>query len=438
MTLTKVSGSMSNKPVNVKSYGATGDGVTDDTAAFVSALGSNDNVYVPQGIYKTTSVIEITNGKTLELEGGGGTHLIEVDASNPVFDHWDERVKGAAVIVPVHSGYAFSMYSSSTLRGGFIDCRTMPNATTTGDNGAILLDASDKTILDVNVDQVNMVADWKTQETHKLVGIYIECNDGGAAVSQAVYQSTFNVGVSGFKVAHYLHRTDSYPDIPAGLTWVTGLQIYGKVYICGRATWFETNNNTFAGGSSTLEYDYQGAHIITGQDLTIPVVEFSGDTIQSNIRFFDVVGPPKQEYRYKFKDAISPVINDFTPSNSSLIIDECVSPYFPIYAFNRPFAIDLSMFAAGAISTLHSGWYTKEDDRVTIYFRAQLAGSTTGYEELMDLPINCSRITFVTAFSETTQTFINMYAANSDNKLYYASSLASPEYITVHLVYPIE
>ncbi len=423
---------------NVKDFNAVGDGVADDTAAFNSALAAHDHIYVPEGTYKTTSVITIGLGKTVSLEGGGGTHLIEVDASNPTFDHWDDRVKGAAIIKPVHEGYAFSMYSSSTLRGGFIDCRTMINATSVGDGGAILLDASNKSILDVNIDQVNMVADWKTQETHKLVGIYIECNDGGAAISQAIYQSTFNVGVSGFKVAHYLHRTDAYPNIGAGLTWCTGLQIYGQVYLCGRATWFETNNSSFAGGSSTLEYDYQGTKIITGQDLAIPVVEFSGDNIQCNIRWFDVVGGSGQLYRYYFKNAITAIINDSTPSNSATIIDESISPYFPLYLFNRPFPVDISMFAAGVLNSLQGGWYTKEDDRVTLYFRGELAGSTTGYEEMMDLPKNVSRLTYAYALTESTQTFINMYASNSDNKLYYNSSLTGPENISIHLVYPIE
>ena len=37
---------------NVKCFGATGNGTTDDTAAFVSALGSNRHVYGPEGPYR--------------------------------------------------------------------------------------------------------------------------------------------------------------------------------------------------------------------------------------------------------------------------------------------------------------------------------------------------------------------------------------------------
>ena len=55
MALTKVTYSMiDSAPYNVKDYGATGDGTTDDTAAVqacINAAASNGPVWIPEGTY---------------------------------------------------------------------------------------------------------------------------------------------------------------------------------------------------------------------------------------------------------------------------------------------------------------------------------------------------------------------------------------------------
>lgn len=48
--------------MNVKDYGAVGDGVTDDTAAFVYALAASDGkepVLVPAGKYLLTKALDV-------------------------------------------------------------------------------------------------------------------------------------------------------------------------------------------------------------------------------------------------------------------------------------------------------------------------------------------------------------------------------------------
>ena len=92
MSLTKVSYSMINGAVvNVLDFGAVGDGVTDDTAAFQAALLYTQNskvvgtagagyaggtLFVPAGKYKLTSSIEIGYGVTLMGEGVYATILL--------------------------------------------------------------------------------------------------------------------------------------------------------------------------------------------------------------------------------------------------------------------------------------------------------------------------------------------------------------------------
>ena len=54
--------------VNVKNFGAAGDGVTDDTAAIQAALDTGEVVCFPAGIY---------NANTIYLRSNGGVHLEE-------------------------------------------------------------------------------------------------------------------------------------------------------------------------------------------------------------------------------------------------------------------------------------------------------------------------------------------------------------------------
>lgn len=54
---------------DVRLYGATGDGTTDDTAAFEAALDSSPRVYVPPGDYVISRALRIP--ETVHLSGGG-------------------------------------------------------------------------------------------------------------------------------------------------------------------------------------------------------------------------------------------------------------------------------------------------------------------------------------------------------------------------------
>ena len=58
---------LKNLGVNVKLYGAVGDGNADDTSAFTEALENNNRVYVPEGTYKITGELIVRDNCELEL-----------------------------------------------------------------------------------------------------------------------------------------------------------------------------------------------------------------------------------------------------------------------------------------------------------------------------------------------------------------------------------
>jgi hypothetical protein len=61
---------------SVKSFGAAGDGVTDDTAAIQAAISSGQSIYFPPGVYRTTATLNVTSpandGQTLRGSASGG------------------------------------------------------------------------------------------------------------------------------------------------------------------------------------------------------------------------------------------------------------------------------------------------------------------------------------------------------------------------------
>ena len=63
--------------VSVKDFGAVGDGVTDDTAAFVLAIAASKQIYVPNGTYLLSSIVFNTTGQSgVKFQGQSTTNTI--------------------------------------------------------------------------------------------------------------------------------------------------------------------------------------------------------------------------------------------------------------------------------------------------------------------------------------------------------------------------
>src|SRR5437762_77542 len=62
------------QPVNVKYYGAKGDGTTNDTAAFTlaeAAAGTGGTIFVPTGTYRLLDYAPTTDNLTTQGQGWG-------------------------------------------------------------------------------------------------------------------------------------------------------------------------------------------------------------------------------------------------------------------------------------------------------------------------------------------------------------------------------
>lgn len=71
MSLTKVSYSMINgSPINVLDFGAVGNGVTNDTAAFQAAADVGGQILVPDGTYKIVGEVIFGSNTTLAVDNG--------------------------------------------------------------------------------------------------------------------------------------------------------------------------------------------------------------------------------------------------------------------------------------------------------------------------------------------------------------------------------
>jgi hypothetical protein len=122
--------------ISVKDFGATGDGVTDDTTAFNNAIATGKQVYVPTGTYLINATI---NNKTIIYGDGSTASIVKpyntaiaamtytfTAMSTPQFSYWN-----------YHSEIRDLGFNSSATTGvGFTFAQTNPFAYETNDEYA--------------------------------------------------------------------------------------------------------------------------------------------------------------------------------------------------------------------------------------------------------------------------------------------------------------
>lgn len=124
MSLTKVSYSMiDGLPINVRDYGAVGDGVTDDTAAMQAALNSGaTSIFIPSGTYVLSSKLTYTTALTTKSFSIVG----------------EDQVKTILKWSSASGGIEFTLPASASQLTSKVTVKNMSLVTTYADGGAAI------------------------------------------------------------------------------------------------------------------------------------------------------------------------------------------------------------------------------------------------------------------------------------------------------------
>jgi hypothetical protein len=113
MALTKARNRMiEGAPANVRDFGAVGDGVADDTAAFNAAIATTKQVYIPNGDYALNAV-QLTSDVTMVGENNVRTRLIPTGDNVTIFE-----VAASAATLRLSNFRASEQSSSGGVRYG--------------------------------------------------------------------------------------------------------------------------------------------------------------------------------------------------------------------------------------------------------------------------------------------------------------------------------
>ena len=104
--------------INIKQFGATGDGVTDDTEAIQNAINECTNIYIPKGIYKITREITINSNEHIFGEGQGSILVCYFDYTNSINYCFVSRDGSSAISRTIIENMKFASNNANVLNGG--------------------------------------------------------------------------------------------------------------------------------------------------------------------------------------------------------------------------------------------------------------------------------------------------------------------------------
>lgn len=101
--------------INVKSFGAIGDGVADDTAALQTAIYNSNTLFIPKGNYKITQSLEIS-GSNIKIFGEKGSKIYSDNTDNLMYfgkDITGARISTLSLVSNLSgAGYNYALFES--------------------------------------------------------------------------------------------------------------------------------------------------------------------------------------------------------------------------------------------------------------------------------------------------------------------------------------
>ena len=208
--------------VTPQMFGAVGDGVADDTQAFIDALASANDVFIPEGTYLITGTIQVDQDKSL-LGSGKNTILVVSSPKDFIKLNACTTVGNftVRVVSSVFDGSVFKV-SSDTLVG--VHFHGSANTNIVIRDIEVLWDdvSSPSTLTQRAVVEISCPESFKNYKGGNVSGFY------GVRVSNVYSIATDNVNVGYFLKGYGVYHPDTTPDNnkdDSYTNWITGCTI---------------------------------------------------------------------------------------------------------------------------------------------------------------------------------------------------------------------
>lgn len=313
--------------VNAKDFGAVGDGVADDTLAIQRAIDSlpqrGGTVYIPSGLYKITSTINVGNGSNtqvsawnaIKLVGEGSTLSVGSSAGTCLI--WG-GVSGGVVVSYNGTGDGFGldriMVDCNNLAGTGIAIFSVRDSSFTNfsirgfTQVGLQLDIRTGPVGSVLYSSGNIFQNWNISKTTTTAskGIYIK---GDPATNSDWHRNTFIGGssqmpraASGTSYAAHLEFTDSNTWIECDLNLYGAGQGFGVYFDSASRTVFPQNNFFYGCSVISTAVNEPGSNVI-GDNFFYGHPLQDGETLPNHPKLRGITDAGVMFGQFEFKQA---------------------------------------------------------------------------------------------------------------------------------------
>ncbi|GDX39779.1 hypothetical protein LBMAG21_00710 [Armatimonadota bacterium] len=239
---------------SVRTFGAKGDGTTDDTTAFQKAMDASSDVFVPKGTYIITEAIQLHDN-------------LKVTLSKSALLKFRCMTNGRAL-------FTIKSKSNVTIEGGQIDGENAKNPT--GTLGGIIIrgDSRHITIKDIEI------KDMPTEsEKHKFLGDGIYIGSAGADAEAKKFPS--NILISGVTLENNMRNNIS-------ITGGRHIRIVGCYFLGAPNDSIDIEPNKLDGDAAEITVvgnSFENANVAVGITKSARGVVVSGNTMRCNDTF---------------------------------------------------------------------------------------------------------------------------------------------------------